>query len=192
MVGNVFIYLFILRTHFTATWVFLLLRKQNGERIKDFIIYFHIWIIKVSQIGRISVKFYGCDYSKSSFFLSGIKPLYLHSYSKKRFFYYYSFEKLKFISDEVWNDDEFVEKQGENGSDGCVVSDSRGRRRVEDCRNKDNLSWLFFEPLNYLIATCLLSIQITGGFLRGKEPNPFAIGSILGLPSRSPPLLITC
>ena len=29
-----------------------------------------------------------------------------------------SFEKLKFISDVVWNNDEFVKKQGENGSGG--------------------------------------------------------------------------
>ena len=35
--------------------------------------------------------------------------------NKKRVLFVDSFEKLKFISDEVWNDDEFVKKQGENG-----------------------------------------------------------------------------
>ena len=58
----------------------------------------------------------------------------MHSYSKKKVLFVDSFEKLTFISDEVWNDDEFVKKQGENGSSGSDVS---------DCRNKDGLSWLF-------------------------------------------------
>ena len=44
--------LFFFRTQFTATWVFLLLiRMQNGEKIKDSIIHFHILTVKVSQIG---------------------------------------------------------------------------------------------------------------------------------------------
>ena len=55
---------------------------------------------------------------------------------KKKVLFVDSFEKLKFISDEVWNDDEFVKKQGENGSGGDDVSESRGSRRVEDYRNK--------------------------------------------------------
>ena len=48
-----FIYLFIFfRTQFIAAWVFLLLiRMQNGEKIKDSIIHFHILTIKVSQMG---------------------------------------------------------------------------------------------------------------------------------------------
>ena len=58
---------------FTAAWVFLLLRMQNGEKIKDFIIHFHFLTVKVSQMGWISVKISGCDYNKSSVFLSGIK-----------------------------------------------------------------------------------------------------------------------
>ena len=46
---------------------------QNGEKIKDFIIHFHCLTVKVSQMGWISVKISGCDYNKSSVFLSGIK-----------------------------------------------------------------------------------------------------------------------
>ena len=47
-----FIYLFIyFRTQFIAAWVFLRLRMQNGEKIKDFIIHFHILTVKVSQMG---------------------------------------------------------------------------------------------------------------------------------------------
>ena len=61
MAGNDFIFIFF-RTHFTAAWVFLLLRMQNGEKIKDFIFHFHFLTVKVSQMGRISVKFSGCDY----------------------------------------------------------------------------------------------------------------------------------
>ena len=67
MAGNDF-FIFIFRTHFTAAWVFLLLRMQNGEKIKDFIIHFHFLTVKVSQMGQISVKFSGCDYNKSSVF----------------------------------------------------------------------------------------------------------------------------
>ena len=44
---------------FTAAWVFLLLRMQNGEKIKDFIIHFHFLTVKVSQMGQIFVKFSG-------------------------------------------------------------------------------------------------------------------------------------
>ena len=33
---------------------------QTGP--KDFIVYFHFLTVKVSQMGRISVKFSGCDY----------------------------------------------------------------------------------------------------------------------------------
>ena len=36
---------------FTAAWVFLLLRMQNGEKIKDFNIQFHFLTVKVSQMG---------------------------------------------------------------------------------------------------------------------------------------------
>ena len=48
---------------------------------------------------------------------------------KKKVLFVDSFEKLTFISG-----DEFVKKQGENGSGGNDVS---------NCRNKDGLSWLF-------------------------------------------------
>ena len=53
----VFFFFFFFRTHFTAAWVFLLLRMQNGEKIKDFIIHFHFLTVKVSQmeIGRAHV-----------------------------------------------------------------------------------------------------------------------------------------
>ena len=44
-------FFFFFRTHFTAAWVFLLLRMQNGEKIKDFIIHFHCLTVKVSQMG---------------------------------------------------------------------------------------------------------------------------------------------
>ena len=73
MAGNDFFSFFFFRTQFTAAWVFLLLRMENGEKIKDFIIHFHFLTVKVSQMGRISVKFSGCDYNKSSVFQSGIK-----------------------------------------------------------------------------------------------------------------------
>ena len=51
------IFFFFFRTHFTAAWVFLILRMQNGEKIKDFIIHFHFLTVKISQMGRISIKF---------------------------------------------------------------------------------------------------------------------------------------
>ena len=140
MAGNDFIFIFF-RTHFTAAWVFLLLRMQNGEKIKDFIFHFNFLTVKVSQMGRISVKFSGCDYLQ---FFKVVLSLYTCVLMvKKKVPFVDSFEKPKFISDEVWNDDEFVKKQGENGFGGGDVSESRGRQRVEDCRNKDILSWLF-------------------------------------------------
>ena len=67
-VQKVLMTIFFFRTHFTAAWVFLLLRMQNGEKIKDFIIHFHFLTVKVSQMGWISVKISGCDYNKSSVF----------------------------------------------------------------------------------------------------------------------------
>ena len=66
--GREWFYFIFFRTHFTAAWVFLLLRMQNGEKIKDFIIHFHFLTVKVSQMDRISVKFSGYDYNKSSVF----------------------------------------------------------------------------------------------------------------------------
>ena len=78
---------FFFRTQFTATWVFLLLiRMQNGEKIKDSIIHFHILIVKVSQMGWISVKFSGCDYSKFQFFKVVLNLYTCILIVKKRFF----------------------------------------------------------------------------------------------------------